>query len=146
MAEVALSAEERDKVEAVASDLDLAIDEFMFDARGQLSCEQWQLLLDYARACIRRVLEVGALLHGVVESQCERTEYPGRGREIFVRESLAAWKDSFAPVPEVWKLAPILSAVPGGERRVMAEIATLEVMAANRMFGSLDSESATFFG
>ena len=145
MAELALSATERTKVEAVASDLDLAIDEFLFDARERISCDQWELLLSYARACVRRVLEVGVLLHGVVDAQCTRIEYPGRGREVFVRDALAAWRDSFAPIPEVWKLAPILAAVPGGEQRVMAEIATLEVMAVNRMFDTLDAESSAFF-
>lgn len=145
MAEVTISANERSRLEAVASDLDLTIDEFMFDARERLTRDQWELLLDYSRACVRRVLEIGLMLHGVVDSQCRRIEYPGRGREVFVRDSLAAWRDSFAPVPEVWKLAPIFAAVPGGEQRVMAEIATLEVMAVNRMFDSLDAESAAFF-
>lgn len=145
MPEVTLVARDRTKIEQVASELDLAIDEFLFDARDHITSDQWQLLLEYTRACVRRVLEIGVLLHGVVDSQCTSIEYPGRGREVFVRQALAAWKDSFAPVPEVWKLAPVFASVPGGEQRVLADVATLEVMAMNRMFDSLDVESAAFF-
>jgi len=36
--------------------------------------------------------------------------------------------------------------VPGGERRVLAEVETLEEMAANRLFNSLDEESRRLFG
>lgn len=145
MAEVCLTAQERTKIEAVSAELDLAIDEFLFDARESIAPDQWELLLAYTRACIKRVLEVGALLHAVVDAQPTRVDYPGRGREVFVRDSLTAWRDCFAPVSEVWKLAPVFASVPGGEQRVLAEIATLEVMAANRMFDSLDAESAAFF-
>lgn len=139
-----MTAQERTRIEAVAAELDLAIDEFLFDARETTTADQWQLLLEYSRACVRRVLEVGILLHAVVDAQSTRIQYPGRGRRVFVRDALAAWRDSFAPVPEVWKLAPIFASVPGGEQRVLAEIATLEVMAVNRMFDSLDAESAVF--
>lgn len=145
MPKVALSAKEQGRLEAVADELDLVIDEFLFDVRDQIECEQWELLLDYARACVRRVLEVGLMLHAVVDANCSRIEYPGRGREVFVRDALAAWRDAFAPVPEVWKLAPVFAAVPGGERRILADISTLEVMAVNRMFGALDAECAEFF-
>jgi hypothetical protein len=62
---------------------------------------------------------------------------------VFVRESLAAWRDAFAPVPQIWRLAPVLEIVPGGEERVLADVATLEVMAANRMFRSLDEQCAS---
>lgn len=144
MSKIALTAKERSRMEAVTNELDLAIDEFLFDAHEDLSPEQWELLLGYARACVRRVLEVGVMLHGVVDANCSRIEYPGRGREVFVRDALAAWRDAFAPVPEVWKLAPVFEVVPGGERRVLADISTLEVMAVNRMFGSLDAECAEF--
>lgn len=145
MSKIALGAKERGRLEAVASELDLVTDEFLFDARDSLEPEQWELLLDYARACVRRVLEVGVMLHGVVDANCTRIEYPGRGREVFVRDALAAWRDAFAPLPDVWRLAPVFEAVPGGERRVLADIATLEVMALNRMFGALDAECAEFF-
>lgn len=144
MAEIALDPEERRRVETVAEELDLAIDEFLFDARERISSEEWELLLGYSRACVRRVLEVGILLHAVVDSQSRRIEYPGRGRDVFVRDGLAAWRDSFAPVPEVWKLAPVFESIPGGEQRVLAEVATLEVMAVNRMFESLDDQCASF--
>ena len=145
MPQVAPDARERTRIEAVAAELDLAIDEFLFDAHESIGPEQWEQLLDYARACVRRVLEVGVMLHAVVDAQSSLVEYPGRGREVFVRNALAAWRDSFAPVPEVWKLAPIFASVPGGEQRVVAEISTLEVMALNRMFGSLDAECDAFF-
>ena len=98
------------------------------------------------RSCIRRALEIGTLLHAVVDQQ-ENTgfAYPGTGREPFVRAGLAAWKDSFAPVVDVWRLCPIFERIPGGEQRVMADVAALEVMAANRMFTSLDEQYSEFF-
>ncbi len=85
---------------------------------------------------------MGSLLHGIVDSQRSRISYPGRGREAFVRDALDAWSDSFAPVAEVWRLAAIFEAITGGERRVLADVSTLEIMAANRMFDSLDDQYA----
>jgi hypothetical protein len=133
---------ERSRIERIASELDATIDEFFEDARERLSLEDWGLLHSYGRACVRRALEIGSLLHGVVDAQRSKVSYPGRGREVFVREALAAWRDCFAPIAEVWKLAAIFENVPGGERRVLAEVSTLEVMAANRMFDSLDEQCA----
>ena len=130
---------ERERIDAAAAEVDGAIGEFFEDARPALSCEEWETLLAYARACVRRALEIGTMLHGVVDSQCPNAiPYPGRGREVFLREGLAAWRDSFAPLPQVWRLAPVMERVPGGEKRFLADVATLEVMAANRAFGSLD--------
>ena len=143
MPEISLTPLERERIEAAASEVDDAIVEFFADARPNLEADEWDLLLEYARACIRRALEIGALLHGVVDSQCPNAiPYPGRGREVFLRESLAAWRDSFAPMSQVWKLAPVMDRVPGGEKRLLADVATLEVMAANRVFGSLDQQCA----
>ncbi len=86
-------------------------------------------------------MEIGTLLHGVVDSQCPNAiPYPGRGRDVFLREGLAAWRDSFAPMAQVWTLAPVMERVAGGEKRFLADVATLEVMAANRAFGSLDQQ------
>ena len=143
MPEIALTPLERERIEAAASEVDDAVVEFFEDARSHVTCEEWDLILTYARACVRRALEIGALLHGVVDSQCPNAiPYPGRGREVFLRESLAAWRDSFAPMSQVWKLAAVLERVPGGEKRLLADVATLEVMAANRVFGSLDQQAA----
>jgi hypothetical protein len=144
MPELKLSPGERAQMGRVANELDITIREFFADARDLLTEEQWDLLVGYAGACITRALEVGGLLHAVVDAQCSRAvEYRGRGREVFVRESLAAWRDAFAPVPQIWRLAPVLEIVPGGEERVLADVATLEVMAANRMFRSLDEQCAS---
>lgn len=146
MAEVVLSCRERERIEAVAVELEGAIDDFFGDLRGDLPRGEWDLLACYARACIRRALEIGALLHAVVDAQQScGVAYPGRGREPFVRAGLAAWKDSFAPVVDVWRLCPIFERVPGREQRVMADVAALEVMAANRMFTSLDDQYSAFF-
>jgi hypothetical protein len=145
VASVNLSPGESDRINKVARELDTAIEEFFADARPLLSCEQWGLLTIYATACVRRALEVGVMLHGLVDNHGSRHRpYPGRGRDVFVKASLAAWRDAFAPIPDVWRLAPISEAVPGGEQRVHADVETLEVMAANRMFVSLDDQSAAF--
>jgi len=145
VADIILTPIEEARVDHVAGELDADIVEFFADARSELSREQWQTLVRYSRACVRRALEVGILLHGVVDAQSGRAQpYRGRGREAFVRQGLAAWRDSFAPIEEVWRLAPVLEVVPGGEPRVLADVATLEVMAANRMFRSLDDQCASF--
>lgn len=147
MPDVKLTPAERERIDAVASELDASIVEFFADARPSLSCEEWETLLTYARACVRRAVEIGTLLHGVVDSQCpDAIPYPGRGREVFLRGALAAWRDAFAPMPQVWKLAPVMERVEGGEKRFLADVATLEVMAANRAFGSLDRECQALLG
>lgn len=141
MAEISLTQAERDAIDAAAAEVDAIIVEFFEDARPSVSCEEWETLVSYVRACVRRAVEIGALLHGVVDSQCPNAiPYPGRGRDVFLREGLAAWRDAFAPMPQVWKLAPVVERVPGGEKRFLADVATLEVMAANRAFGSLDQQ------
>lgn len=138
---ISLTPAERRQIDAAASEVDASIVEFFEDARPALSCEEWETLLTYARACVRRAVEIGSMLHGVVDSQCPGAiPYPGRGREVFLREALAAWRDAFAPMAQVWKLAPVMERVPGGEKRFLADVATLEVMAANRAFGSLDQQ------
>jgi hypothetical protein len=144
MPEMSLTPAERERVDAAAAEVEPSIVEFFDDARPALSGEEWETLVTYARACVRGAVEIGALLHGVVDSQCPNAiPYPGRGREVFLREGLAAWRDAFAPVAQVWKLAAVTERVPGGEKRVLADVATLEVMAANRAFGSLDRQCAT---
>ena len=147
MPRIDLSPEERACIETAAAEVDAVTIEFFSDAREELTCEQWNLLISYARACVRRALEIGTLLHGVVDSQCPNAiPYPGRGRDVFLREGLAAWKDAFAPIPQVWELAPVVDLMPGGEKRLLADVATLEVMAANRAFGSLDAQCAALLG
>lgn len=146
MAEIVVTVLERERIESVAIELNVTIDEFFADARSDLQQGEWDLLTCYARSCIRRALEVGVLLHSVVDSQeaCGFA-YPGRGREPFVRAGLAAWKDSFAPVVDVWRLCTVFDRIEGGEKRVLADVAVLEVMAANRMFTSLDEQYSEFF-
>lgn len=142
MPQISLTAAERECVDSVAHELDATIVEFFEDARPSLSGEEWDTLVTYARACVRRALEIGTMLHAVVDSQCPNAiPYPGRGREVFLREGLAAWRDAFAPMPRVWELAPVTERIEGGEKRFLADVATLEVMAANRAFGSLDREA-----
>ena len=140
MAEVSFSPAEKERIEKIASELDCSVDDFFLDAREVLSHEQWETLSCYVNACVRRALEVGALLHGLVDARCDSIPYRGRGREIFVRQGLAAWKDSFTPVADVWNVASVFALVPGGEQRVLADVTTLEVMAANRMFAPLDDQ------
>lgn len=145
MAKVTLSATEAARAERIACELDGSIEEFFSDVRCELSDGEWKLLSDYARACVRRAMVIGALLHGVVDSQSDRTfPYRGRGRESFVKEGIAAWRGAFAPIPEVWKLVSVFDSAAGGEQRILADVATLEVMAANRMFASLDDQCAEF--
>jgi hypothetical protein len=141
MPETSLTPVEKERIDAAVGEVEPSISEFFDDARAALSVEEWQTLLAYARACVRRAVEIGTMLHGVVDSQCPNAiPYPGRGRDVFLREALAAWRDAFAPMPQVWKLAPVMERVPGGEKRVLADVATLEAMAANRAFGSLDRQ------
>ena len=142
VAECIFTSTERKRIDSIAFELSDAVEDFLGDARESLSIEEWDILSGYVMASIRRVLEVGPLLHAVVDKQEGALPYPGRGREAFVRAALLAWRDSFAPIKEVWRLAPILEKVEGGERRVLADIAALEVMAANRMFTSLDDQCA----
>ncbi|MDQ4024536.1 MAG: hypothetical protein M3217_03450 [Actinomycetota bacterium] len=147
MPQIALTPEEKASIENAAAEVDATTIEFFADARPSLSCDQWNLLITYVRACVRRALQIGTLLHAVVDSQCpDAIPYPGRGRAVFLREGLAAWKDAFAPVPRVWELAPVVELIPGGEKRLIADVATLEVMAANRAFGSLDAQCEALLG
>jgi hypothetical protein len=145
VAKITLSRTEADRIERISDELDEIIDEFFADARPGLSCQEWDLLKAYASACVRRAIEVGAMLHAVVDGHPSRLRpYPGRGRDVFVKAGLRAWRDSFAPIPEVWKIGAVLDEVAGGEQRVLADVETLEVMAANRMFESLDDQCASF--
>lgn len=147
MPEISLTPGERERIDAAAGDIDPVIEEFFDDARAELSCEEWATLVAYTEACVRTALEIGTLLHGVVDSQCPNAiPYPGRGRDVFLREGLAAWRDAFAPMAQIWKLAPVMEKVPGGEKRFLADVATLEVMAANRAFGSLDQQCQALLG
>ena len=145
MAHFVFTEAEQRRRAAVAEDLDQSIEEFFADARLILSDPEWELLLFYVRACLERALEIGAMLHAVAKAGGKDTAYPGRGREAFVRAGLAAWKDSFAPIPHVWRVATLFDRIPGGERRVLADIDALEVIAGGRMYVSLDEEYAAFF-
>lgn len=144
MAHCSFTSDERRRIDEVAQELDDTIVDFFSDARSVLSHQEWGLFRCYAASCVRRALEVGAMLRAVAEAGVGEP-YPGRGRETFVRNALAAWRDSFAPVPDVWRLAPIFEKMPGGEGRALADVTALEVMATNRMFTSLDDQFQTFF-
>jgi hypothetical protein len=142
VAECIYTSSERKKIEAVAFELTEAIDEFFEDVRPSLSEAEWSLLVSYAMGSIRRALEVAPLLHAVVDKQRDARPYPGRGRMTFVRAALAAWRDAFTPIEAPWRLAPVFEKIPGGEQRALADVAALEVMAANRMFATLDEQCA----
>lgn len=140
MAKVVFTLAERTRIDQIATELEGCLEEFFADAHALLAREQWEVLSCYVRACVRRSLELGALLNGLVDAQPACIEYKGRGRDVFVRQGLAAWKDAFAPVRDVWQLSSIFAVLPGGEQRALADVATLEVMAANRMFAPLDEQ------
>lgn len=136
---------ERERHAGVAAQLEESIEDFFSDARLVLADSDWDLLVTYVRACLNRALDVGSMLHAIAKGGDQTTAYPGRGREAFVRAGLAAWKDSFAPIPHVWRVATLFDRVPGGESRVLADVDALEVIAGSRMFVSLDEEYAAFF-
>jgi hypothetical protein len=143
MVSLALSRSDEERLAAIAGELEYSINEFFGEFRDLLTDDQWALLRCYAGACIRRALDVGALLHAVVDAQQHRViPYAGRGRETFVRDALLAWKDSFAPMRDVWRLGPVFERIPNGEKRILADVAVLEVMAANRAFATLDEQCA----
>ena len=144
MAHCSFTSEEKQRIDSIAHELEDTIEEFFGDARAELSCAEWELLNLYACACIRRALVVGLKLRSIAEGSCSGSPYPGRGQETFVRDALVAWRDSFAPMPNIWRLAPIFEKLQGGESRALADVAALEVMAANRMFTSLDEQYQAF--
>lgn len=144
--EIVFSPSEREQLEALAAELGDSAREFFVDVRPHLSDAEWELLHRYTASCVRRALEIGSMLHAVVDQAASATEpYAGRGRSAFVRMALGQWRDCFSPLPDAWRLAEVCEKVPGGEKRVQADVAVLEVMAANRMFGAFDEEYESFF-
>lgn len=143
--QIVFSPDERDQISAIASQLDATAVDFFADARPHLSDEEWLVLMAYSRSCVERGLEIGSMLHAIVDEAAGAIPYPGRGRAAFVKAALEQWRDCFSPVPEIWRLAGVCQKVAGGERRVESDVAVLEVMAANRMFGNFDQEYETFF-
>lgn len=146
MAEVVLSPEERTRIGEILQELGGAIDDFFAEARPALTCDEWSVIVEYATARMRRVLEIGTSLHAVVDAHegCAPA-YAGRGRESFVRSALEAWRDSFTTIKDPWRIALIVDKLPGGEACLLADVATLETMAANRLFSSLDDQWARMF-
>lgn len=141
MAEVVLTDDERNRIAGILQELGGTIDDFFVEARSALTCDEWTVLVEYATARLRRVLEIGTALHAVVDANEHwAPPYAGRGRESFVRAALAAWRDSFTAIQDPWRLAFLFDKVPGGERSLLADVATLETMAANRLFSSLDDQ------
>lgn len=136
-----LTERERERIAEILGELCSTIDDFFGDARAALSCDEWALLVAYATARMRRVLEVGTSLHAVVDAHEGSTApFRGRGRDAFVRAALRSWSDCYPAIPDPWRLSLFFDRVTGGERRVLADVATLEAMAANRLFTSLDDE------
>lgn len=143
MAEIVLSAGELDRIEAIVGELKVIVDEFLGDARAALSGDEWAVVEEYATARVRRVLELGVSLHAVADAhEATSSAYEGRGRPSFVRAAAAAWAEAYASIPSPWRLALIYELIPGGEERLLADVATLETMAANRFFTSLDEQCA----
>lgn len=141
MAEVLLSADEQQQISAIVEELMGVVDDFFVDARPALSGDEWTVLTEYAGARMRRLLEVGKSLHAVVDAHGGGSPpYSGRGREAFVSQALGAWRDSFSPIKDPWRLALFFHKIPGGEQRLLADASTLETMAANRLYSSLDAE------
>ena len=145
VAEVVLTPGERRRIAEVLEELTRVGEGFFGDARSRLSADEWTLLVGYAAACVRRVLEVGTSLRAVVAAhEGGAASGCGAGGEAFVRAAMRAWVDSYATIEDVWRVSLLFDRIPGGEKRVMAEVAVLEAMAANRMFTSLDEECARF--
>lgn len=143
MADVVLTADERRRIQEVLLEIEPVVDEFFGDARPLLSEDEWRLMRDYAHACVKGALQVGICLRAVAETHgCRAIEYPGRGSDTFVADCLRAWRDSFAPIRDPWRLALISEKLNGGEKRLMADVATLEAMAADRLYASFDEECA----
>ena len=146
MAHFVLTSAEARGLECIEDEMEHEIDEFFSDACLVLTEAEWDLLSGYARACVRRALELGIMLRALAAAAPGAEHpYPGRGRETVIRAGLAAWKDSFAPLPHVWRVASLFHRVPGGEARVLADVDALEMIAAGRMFDSLEEEYAALF-
>ncbi len=141
MAKVVFSEAERCRIQELESALVPTVEEFFGDARDDLSLEEWDLLMEYARARIRRTLLVATALHAV----CDRHERPattfdGRGRDAFVRAGLRAWADCYPAIEDPWRTVFLYRRLAGGERRFLADLETIETMALNRLFDSIDSQ------
>lgn len=141
MARAVLTADESRRIGDVLSEMRPLIDEFFRDARTRLSPNEWQLLWSYTESCIRNTLEIGCCLHAIAEAYgCLWMGYPGRGRETFVADSLRAWRDSFAPIKDPWRVGIVAERMDGGEKRLIADVTTLEAMACDRLFARFEEE------
>lgn len=146
MAYFVVGPEDAQGLRCITDEMERETEEFFADARLVLTDGEWELLSSYARACVQRALEVGVMLRALTRSLPSADfPYPGRGQEAFVRAGLAAWKDCFAPLAQVWRVASLFHRIPGGEARVLADIDALEVIAAGRMFTPLEEEYAALF-
>lgn len=141
MADLRIAPDERRRIDDILDELAVVAADFFAEDEERLSEEEMTFLLGYATARMRAVLEVGTSLHALVAAnEAGGVPYPGRGRDAFVAAALKAWKDCFAPSAEPWRLALLFDRLEGGERRVMADLTTLETMAANRLFTCLDEQ------
>ena len=86
MAEIVVSALERERIESIAIELNAAIDEFFSDLRPELKQDEWDLLTRYARSCIRRALEIAEADHSLLRFYVPpEARWPAiNGREPFV--------------------------------------------------------------
>ena len=141
MAKVVFSEAERRRIAELESALLPTVQEFFSDVQGDLSLDQWNLLLQYATSRIRRVLEIATSLHALCDTH-ERSAgiFRGRGRAAFVRAGLRAWADCYAPIQDPWRTAILFDQLKGGERRLLADLETLETIALSRLFDSIDTE------
>ena len=139
MAEVVMTAEERERIAEILDELAGTFEDFASDIREELSSDDWALVLEYTTVRLRTVLEVATSLIGVCETNEHLSwSYPGRGREAFVRAGLKAWGDCYATIRAPWRLAPVFARVPGGEMRLVADVTTLETMALNRLYDTIE--------
>ena len=67
MPDIAFTAQEQDRINAVLGEMDPAGHELLRPFYDQLPAEDWQFVCDYVRAKMRAVLETGLLIRSVTE-------------------------------------------------------------------------------
>lgn len=143
MAAITFSDQELARIDSILSELDPASHDLMRPYAEKLEVREWELLQDYVRARLRRTLMTGLMAGAVTAvAEAEGLAYPGTGSKAFGRRFKEAWVDSFAPIPDCWRLAPVLARLEDGRSCVLKEILALEAMAENRMFETLDDQLA----
>lgn len=147
MARVKLSADESRQITRILDEMSPRVEEFFADACLALTGEEWELLDSYVKTRLRAALEVSTCLQAVADTVgCDSMSYPGRGKETFVAASLRAWRDSYSPIRDPWRIAVLAERIEGGEKRVMADVDALEAIAADRMFRSFEQQCRELLG